>query len=688
MIDPTDFSTRWEVLGQSYGYSTLTPRAKISFVVAKIVSALTIYKTAASNSKSSNSASRLQKATAMATALMMLLSMVVPAQAAEERRLKFYFTHTKERIDIVYKRNGRYIPKAMKKLNHFLRDWRQDQSTKMDPRLFDLLWSVYQQMDTREAIHVVSAFRAPKTNNMLRRRGRGVAKNSQHTRGKAMDFFIPGANLAELRATGLRMEVGGVGYYPTSGSPFVHMDTGSVRHWPRMTQKQLTKIFPKGDTTQVPSNGKRQKRYSESLKRQKRIAANEISPPNSRRGGVFARVFNRDQTPATIPTTGQSLSSGNSEVAIAAPIIDVIPRLKPAGEPTELLATENTQVALLEVPAPRALPTQLIALRETDKARVTLQQKTAQLAAASREFEEKQAETSERAVASAWSQVGDNHSTDVSQIIAANDQANNESTGAPDVAKAVMTALNSTRSRTGAEPQDTAEEIQPRSPSAAASIAAAILAPKPGDNAAARQSLNGSLVTAYAPSAPRPNTRPAFDTALGFDRDTVSVERSEIEKAELPDDLRSSEETIVAPPRFPAVAPRIKPQPRVLAALPEPQEPRLGRTSPERPIETPERRQATISGRVPANALRKTNSELTFHGGDQSVLANMTTPETTRSEAFAKFEMPNPYKMQNVFQMPVSIVDNNFEIGSTTLRTDKFFGKAIVATKLARLAQR
>lgn len=629
--------------------------------------------------------------TAMATAIMMLLSMVVPAQAAEERRLKFYFTHTKERIDIVYKRNGRYIPKAMKKLNRFLRDWRQDQSTKMDPRLFDLIWSVYQQMDTREAIHVVSAFRAPKTNKMLRRRGRGVAKNSQHTRGKALDFFIPGVNLAKLRAAGLRMEVGGVGYYPTSGSPFVHMDTGSVRHWPRMTQKQLAKVFPKGDTTQVPSNGKRQKRYSESLARQKRIARNEISPPNSRRGGVFARVFNRDQKPATIPTTGQSISSGNSEVTIAASPIDVIPRVKPAGVPTELLATEETQVATLEAPAPRPLPAQLVALRNADKARTTLQQKTAQVAAAAaaaKAAEEKQAETSERAVASVWSQVGDNHSTDVSQLVAANVQDNNENSGAPDVAKAVMTALNSTRGKTGVEPKDTAEEIQASPPSAAASIAAAILAPKPGEDLEARQSLNGSLVTAYAPSAPTPNTRPAFDTALGFDRDTESATSSEIVKAELPDDLRSSEETVLAQPRFLGVAPRIKPQPRVLAALPEQQEPRVNRTNPEQPIELPERRQATISGRVPSNALRKTNSDLSFHGGDQTVLANMTTPETTRSEAFAKFEMPNPYKMQDVFLMPISIVDNNFEIGSTTLRTDKFFGKAIVATKLARLAQR
>ena len=79
---------------------------------------------------------------------------------------------------------------------------------------------------------------------MLRRRSKGVAKNSQHMRGKAMDFFIPGVPLAKLRAIGLRMQVGGVGFYPTSGSPFVHMDTGSVRHWPRMTPPAARQGLP------------------------------------------------------------------------------------------------------------------------------------------------------------------------------------------------------------------------------------------------------------------------------------------------------------------------------------------------------------------------------------------------------------------------------------------------------------
>lgn len=679
------------MIGPSYGYSALTQRAKIYGLITNAASFLTVDSTNVLVRMANRNP--LKRIAALATAIMMLLSTMVPVQAAEERRLKFYFTHTKERIDIVYKRNGKYVPRALKKLNHFLRDWRQDQSTKMDPRLFDLIWSVYQQMDTREAIHVVSAFRAPKTNNMLRRRGRGVAKNSQHTQGKALDYFIPGVNLAKLRATGLLMEVGGVGYYPTSGSPFVHMDTGSVRHWPRMTQKQLSKVFPRGDTTQVPSNGKRQKRYSESLARQKRIAAREISPPNSRRGGVFARVFRRDQEPSTIPTTGQSLSSGNSQAAAAADPIDVVPRAKPSILPTELLP-DDIQMAIADIPAPRPMPAELLASRnaaiaaEIATAKINSAQETTERIAAL-ESETEKPQIPERAVASVWSQVGDNHSTDVSKLVAA-DIDSDEKRGAPDVAKAVMTALNTTREQVGSEPKDTAVEDSSNPKSAAASIAAAILAPAPSDATLSNQGLNGSLVTAYAPSAPRPNTRPAFNAALGFGNTEEQNNSSEIVRDELPSNLGAtiSNENFTDT-RFPVVAPRNKPIEQQLADLPDTVAPPPETADTDaQASQQPVRQRASLSGQVPSSALRKTNSDLKFRGGEQSVLAYMTTPDTTRSEAFAKFKMPNPYKMQNVFQIPVAIVDNNFGLSSTSLRTDKFSGKAIVATKLARLASR
>ncbi|MTI16543.1 DUF882 domain-containing protein [Rhodobacteraceae bacterium RKSG542] len=185
--------------------------------------------------------------------------------SAETRTLKLYNTHTREKAEITFKKNGRYVRSGLKELNQFLRDWRRNEPTKMDPELFDVVWEVYQKAKTKEYIHVVSSYRSPKTNNMLRSRSSGVAKNSQHTKGKAMDFFIPGVNTRRLRDYGLHQHVGGVGFYPRSNTPFVHLDTGTVRHWPRMSRSELAKVFPRGDTIHVPSDGRRMARYGETL---------------------------------------------------------------------------------------------------------------------------------------------------------------------------------------------------------------------------------------------------------------------------------------------------------------------------------------------------------------------------------------------------------------------------------------
>jgi uncharacterized protein YcbK (DUF882 family) len=173
----------------------------------------------------------------------------------DTRTLSFHHLHTGEDITITFKRDGRYDDAALKKLDWFMRDWRKEQSTGMDPHLFDLLWEAYREVGGSEAIQVVCGYRSPETNSMLRARSSGVAQTSQHTEGHAMDFFIPGVPLDKLRTVGLRLQRGGVGFYPTSGSPFVHLDTGTVRHWPRMTHDQLAKVFPDGRTVHVPSDG-------------------------------------------------------------------------------------------------------------------------------------------------------------------------------------------------------------------------------------------------------------------------------------------------------------------------------------------------------------------------------------------------------------------------------------------------
>lgn len=194
---------------------------------------------------------------AIVTATTLLPQTTIIAKAAEgDRTLYLYHTHTRETGRFTFKRNGQYDQGVLRQLNTFLADWRTKEPTKMDPALFDLIWSVYQEVGATQPIHIVSSYRSPKTNAMLASKSSGVADNSLHMKGKAMDFFIPGIDLSTLRATVMRHQVGGIGYYPTSGSPFVHADTGNVRAWPRMTRAQLKKVFPDGRTLHLPTDGK------------------------------------------------------------------------------------------------------------------------------------------------------------------------------------------------------------------------------------------------------------------------------------------------------------------------------------------------------------------------------------------------------------------------------------------------
>ena len=173
----------------------------------------------------------------------------------DTRTISMHHVHTDERITITYKRDGRYDEAALEKLNWFLRDWRRGKSTHMDPQLIDLLWEVQRETGSKDPIDIVCGYRSPETNAMLRRRSRGVARFSQHMLGHAIDFYIPGVRLEEIREIGLRLQRGGVGFYPTSGSPFVHMDTGGVRMWPRMTRNELLRVFPSGRTVYLPTDG-------------------------------------------------------------------------------------------------------------------------------------------------------------------------------------------------------------------------------------------------------------------------------------------------------------------------------------------------------------------------------------------------------------------------------------------------
>lgn len=157
---------------------------------------------------------------------------VKPSPAAATRALAFVHTHTRERLEIEYCCNGQYQPAALAKLNHLLRDFRTNQMKPIDPKLFDLLHDLSKELGTEAPYHIISGFRSPVTNSMLRTRGgshTGVATNSLHMVGKAIDIRLPEVKLKNLREGAASLKRGGVGYYPASN--FVHVDTGRVRYW-------------------------------------------------------------------------------------------------------------------------------------------------------------------------------------------------------------------------------------------------------------------------------------------------------------------------------------------------------------------------------------------------------------------------------------------------------------------------
>jgi uncharacterized protein YcbK (DUF882 family) len=274
----------------------------------------------------------------------------------ETRTLSFHHTHSGEDLTVTFKREGRYDEEALKQLNHFLRDWRSQDQTTMDPHLFDIIWEVYRDVDGKKPIQIISAYRSPATNAMLRQRSAhsGVARFSQHMLGHAMDFYIPEVPLEQIRYAGLRVQRGGVGFYPTSGSPFVHLDTGNIRHWPRMTHDQLARVFPDGRTVHVPSDGGPLKGYelarADIERRGDGDDAAKVSKP-----GILARLFgsksldDEDEGPAPA-VQGKAVQIAAAKPVEAAPV----QRTKPAATTLQLAAADMQTV---QPAKPNPMPT-------------------------------------------------------------------------------------------------------------------------------------------------------------------------------------------------------------------------------------------------------------------------------------------------------------------------------------------
>lgn len=232
---------------------------------------------------------------ALGTVLVTLAGIPAALQALpeKERTISFFHIHTKETLTLTYKRNGRHLPDAMKSINWFMRDWRQNTVVKMDPRAIDILWEMHSELGSKEPIHIICGYRSRKTNNMLRRKRGGQASNSLHLYGKAIDAHFPDVPVRYVRYAALVRERGGVGYYPTSALPFVHVDTGRVRHWPRMKRDELALLFSNGRSKHVPHGGRRLRPsdVKRAQSRQKNLATQVAAYHALRAGPIRPAVF-------------------------------------------------------------------------------------------------------------------------------------------------------------------------------------------------------------------------------------------------------------------------------------------------------------------------------------------------------------------------------------------------------------
>ena len=360
---------------------TLTPLSNTAFTMAAGSRGISVHSSSVGsfvpvgNARKAKvlTASRVTQCVAIAATLTIISADNLNTAVAngDTRTISLHHTHRGDDVTVTFKRNGRYDEDGLKKLNHFLRDWRTDDVTTMDPQLFDAVWEVSREFGTDKKIHIISSYRSPRTNEMLRKRSTssGVARHSLHTQGKAMDFFIPGVSLDKIREAGLRLQRGGVGFYPTSGSPFVHMDVGNVRHWPRMTRDQLARVFPNGRTVHLPTDGKplagfalaqadlEKRASSPSAREATRLASAEAKKPNALTR-LFASISKKQ--PAVEEDNTETTAATSTQVASASSARDNIftgadASRSRAAQPA-LVAVAAPTVAAAPVPMPKSRP--------------------------------------------------------------------------------------------------------------------------------------------------------------------------------------------------------------------------------------------------------------------------------------------------------------------------------------------
>jgi uncharacterized protein YcbK (DUF882 family) len=261
------------------------------------------------------------------------------ADATRDRTISLYNIHSKETLTIQYMKAGKHVPEAMEKINWMLRDWRKDETTHMDPDLVDLMWEIHNELGSAEPIHIISGYRSRGTNEMLRRTVGGQASQSRHILGQAADIHFPDVPIKKLRYSALIRERGGVGYYPTSAIPFVHIDTDRVRAWPRLPRNELALLFPNGRTQHVPDDGEP-------------ITVEDVKRARTANAELAAQIAEFNQERAR-PKTGVQVASLSSSL----PQLLEPPRLveRPSAFGTRPSEMERAKLAQLAAEPPRLL---------------------------------------------------------------------------------------------------------------------------------------------------------------------------------------------------------------------------------------------------------------------------------------------------------------------------------------------
>ncbi|WP_425483812.1 DUF882 domain-containing protein [Hongsoonwoonella zoysiae] len=597
---------------------------------------------------------------AVFASLLVGLCLTTADARAETRTLKLYNTHTHERVSITFKKNGRYIQSGLRDLNRFLRDWRRNESTKMDPELFDLVWEVYQKVGASQPIHVVSGYRSPATNNMLRSRSKGVAKNSQHTRGKAMDFFIPGVNLSTLRKTGLRKEVGGVGFYPTSGSPFVHMDTGSVRHWPRMTRSQLAAVFPDGVTLHVPTDGKPMPGYQTALARHKSGRAGTVTVASNNTPSTTGQVLRSASDDGAIVRPGTGSGSGKGLLATFFDDDDEEDKASAAGEDNSGTPTRVASVNPGSLVPPASLPGVRAAEAgdkpaEPEKAPESAVGDLSQPPVPERKVEEKPAEEDRVVLAGIYPRI-----KPASPALLARAQANPNSLdaqavrlreGKPAVAATQVAALSQPDEDRFRPTFAAAPRVKPEDVLAAAEFARASAVPRaapPATGAAAIAAATGGLAKEQSPKATS-----LSEAVLAYGAPGAPIQ------------------TASAAAAIPAVSARSGPSATLAEAL---------KRAPARAAAQP-----SISGTVPDRVIRDPLARFAALPDRSKVSEFMTGETSTRTAAFARLSHPNQRELKELFQTGDRVLPGNFKPALDAPRTDSFTGEAVVLLPMVSL---